>query len=184
MPDQRFIGGKYDFPLASMNSPVEGEPKVYSNMGAGAYRIVAERYLGNGCQSILTLEDSIEVIAPPSLHKLYAVNGDTVNCNREVNGQPYEEKAQLEVDRFLKGATYTLYKNGAPDPDHQPDRTSPIGWSLIDEGTYYVEVETREGCKGTTNEVRIHNVKAPDYITLSGSGSLCADEDTETDHKT
>ena len=184
LPDQRFIGGKYDFPLASMNSPVEGEPKVYSNMGAGAYRIVAERYLGNGCQSILTLEDSIEVIAPPSLHKLYAVNGDTVNCNREVNGQPYEEKAQLEVDRFLKGATYTLYKNGAPDPDHQPDRTSPIGWSLIDEGTYYVEVETREGCKGTTNEVRIHNVKAPDYITLSGSGSLCADEDTETDHKT
>lgn len=184
LADQRFIGGKRDFPLASMNSPADGDPKIYEGMGAGAYRIIAERYLGNGCQAILTLEDSIEIIAPPSLHKLYAVSGDTVNCNREVNGEPYAEKAQLEVDRFVKGATYTLYKDGVPDPDHEPDRTSPIGWSLIDEGSYYVEVETREGCKGTTNTVRIHNVQAPDYITLSGSGSLCADEDTETDYKT
>lgn len=94
------------------------------------------------------------------------------------------DSTQLEVDRFIEGATYTLYKNGVPDPDKQPDRTSPIGWAHINEGEYYVLVETREGCTGTTNKVRIYNVDAPKQQTLSASGSLCAELDTDVSTKT
>lgn len=183
MPYTTFTGGVRIFAVPELNSPPDGEPRIYENMDYGRYRVVATGV--NGCTTTITLEDSVYMLPPPSIHKLSALHGDTVNCNiRLADGTIYTEFTELQVDRFMEGATYTLYKNGVPDPDKEPDRTSPIGWSHIGEGEYEVHVETREGCTGTTNRVRIRNVDAPREQTLSASGSLCAELDTDGDTKT
>lgn len=180
-----FTGGIQIFDRDELNSPDPGKPKIYQHVDYGRYRVIAKNPLRvNQCTTAMVLQDSIYLLESPSRHILSAAHGDTINCLRTVDGQPYAEKTTLEVDRFMKGATYTLYKNGVVDPDHEPDKTSPISWALIGEGTYKVQITTREGCEGTTNEVRVRDVKAPAYQTLSGSGSLCAAEDTETSYKT
>lgn len=184
--DRTFTGGIRIYPIGSLkNSPPAGEPQIYSNVDVGRYRVIATNPKSvNACSTTMLLADSIYLLESPSVHILSASHNDTVNCLRTVNGEPYAEKTTLEVDRFMKGATYTLYKDGSPDPDHEPDRTSPISWSMIGEGTYRVHIQTREGCEGNTkNTVHVRDVKAPDYQTLSGSGSLCADLDTEKDYK-
>lgn len=184
VPYTTFTGGLRIFSDPELNSPPDGEPKIYEGLDFGRYRVEATGV--NGCTTTITLEDSIYMLEPPSRHRLGAAHGDSVNCNIPLSdGTIYTEFTELEVDRFMEGATYTLYKNGLPDTAaHQPDRTSPIGWSHIDEGEYYVLVETREGCTGTTNTVRIHNVDAPKQQTLSASGSMCVDLDTDGDTKT
>lgn len=183
VPYTTFTGGVRIFAVPELNSPPDGEPRIYENMDYGRYRVVATGV--NGCTTTITLEDSVYMLPPPSIHKLSALHGDTVNCNIKLaDGTIYTEFTELQVDRFMEGATYTLYKNGVPDPDKEPDRTSPIGWSHIGEGEYEVHVETREGCTGTTNKVRIRNVDAPKEQTLSASGSLCAELDTDGDTKT
>lgn len=184
--NRTFTGGVRIYPVGSLrNSPLPGEPQVYSNVDFGRYRVIATNPSSiNRCSTTMLLADSIYLLESPSIHILAASHNDTVNCLRTVNGLPHVEMATLEVDRFMKGATYTLYKNGVPDPDHEPDKTSPISWSQIGEGTYQVRIKTREGCEGNTkNTVHIKDVKAPDYQTLSGSGSLCADLDTEINFK-
>lgn len=175
---QKFTGGIQHYPLDELNSPDAGEPKVYSNIGTGRYRVVAKNPPTlNQCTRTVVLEDSLYVLDEISRHKLMAVNNDTVNCVRMADGQEYQETAGLEVDRFIEGATYTLYKDGVPDTSHEPDRTAPIGWSGITAGTYKVVIETKQGCKAETNEVRILKVKAPLYQTLSGDNDPCATSD-------
>lgn len=183
VPYSAFTGGVRIFAVPELNSPEDGQPRIYKDMDFGRYRVVATGV--NGCTTDIVLEDSIYMLEAPSRHHLQALHGDTVNCRIVLSdGTVYMDSTQLEVDRFIEGATYTLYKNGVPDPDKQPDRTSPIGWAHINEGEYYVLVETREGCTGTTNKVRIYNVDAPKQQTLSASGSLCAELDTDVTTKT
>lgn len=185
VPYSTFTGGLNIYSTPELNSPAEGEPRVYEGMDFGRYRVVATGE--NGCTTTETLADSIYLLPPPSQHRLHVMYGDSVNCRIPMaDGTIHEEFSELEVDRFISGATYTLYRNGAKDtdPNHEPDRTSPIGWSHVYEGEYYVEVKTKEGCVGTTNKVRIHRVDAPATQTLSLSGSPCAEKDTDGAYKT
>lgn len=185
--EMSFTGGDKHWNIPEMRSPDPGQPRIYENMGNGRYRIVASD-LDNGCTTTVTLEDSIRTLEPPSIHKLKAHNNDTVNCNRNIilDGvlTPWSEYTSLEVDRFMKGARYTLYKDGVVDPDHEPVRSEPVTFDHIHGGLYQVEVETREGCIGHTNVVRVHDVDAPTEQPMSLSGSPCAELDTDGDTKT
>lgn len=176
VPRKTFTGGKYGNPLDDMNSPLPGEPKIYPNIPDGRYRVVARNPIHiNECESFIYLEDSVytvDFIAKPILR---AAHNDTVNCIRIANGEEFIETTTLEVDNYIEQATYTLYKNGVPDPAHEPDVTAPISWAGIDEGVYRVLVTTKEGCTAMSDEVRIRNVKAPQQMTLSG-GDPCVEE--------
>lgn len=183
VPYSTFTGGLRIFAVPELNSPPDGEPRIYKSMDYGRYRVVATGV--NGCTTTITLADSIYMLEPPSRHTLRAAHDDTVNCIIPLSdGTLHAEFTELQVDRYMDGATYTLYKDGTPDTSRQPDRTSPIGWSHIGRGEYYVLVETREGCTGTTNRVRIHDVDAPKEQSFSLSGSPCVELDTDGDTKT
>jgi hypothetical protein len=182
LPYAKFTGGRGGFSIPEMNSPPAGQPKIYTDMKHGRYQVVATGR--NACTRTMVLNDSIQIIPPPSRHTLSAYQNDTVNCHKMMSsGEPLFEYARLEVDRFLEGAKYYLYKNGVVHPDFEPDRMAPIEWTGLDEGEYHVLVETKEGCTATTNKIRIHSVTAPAQQTLSLSGNLCAHLDTDTDFK-
>lgn len=183
VPYSSFTGGVRIFNTPELNSPPDGQPRIYEGLGNGRYRVMATGL--NGCTTTITMADSIYLLEAPSKHRLRAEQGDTINCRLELSdGTVYMDSARLEVDRFVEGAKYTLYKNGVVDSARQPDRTAPIGWANINEGEYHVLVETKEGCTGTTNRIRIRNVDAPKQQTISASGSLCAELDTEVNTKT
>lgn len=176
VPRKEFTGGKYGYPLDELNSPAPGEPKIFHDIPDGRYRIVAKNPASiNECESFIYLEDSVYTVGFIDKPKLTAARNDTVNCIRMADGQEFIETATLQVDSYIEGAVYTLYKNGVPDPDHEPDVTAPISWSGIDEGVYKVLVTTKEGCTNMSDEITIRNVKAPQQMTLSG-GDPCVVE--------
>lgn len=180
VPYSSFTGGLRIYSIPELNSPPDGEPRIFEHIDYGRFRVEATGM--NGCKSITELEDSIYMLPPPSRHGLIASKGDSVNCN--ISSISFKELTALEVEGFEDGSTYTLYKNGVPDPDRESDRTSPIKWERINEGEYFVHIVTKYGCEGNTNKVRIKNVEAPLMQSVTGDGSQCVGEDPDTPFKT
>lgn len=142
--------------------PGTGEALVWSKLGKGVYRLLAEN---GSCKIQIGQNDTIAERPYPEVYDLYALNGDTTACHG------MESDVVLQLKNSEKTCNYTLYRD-----NETTGRTltgNLISWDKVEGGTYTVRAKTNYGCEKDMGHVEVTGLPQLKRWFLSGGLVFC-----------